>query len=148
MKYLNDIQVNMNKIIRAITSSSRYSSLSPLYKKLNFHKPTEIYELEVAKFMHQLQNNKLPKFFQDLFCKIDTVHGHNTRHASKISIFNQEWKNVLLKIYWPLESLNFGQNIDDVYKNKEFSTAAFKKRYWYKKILISKYQINLCYKII
>ena len=67
MKYLNEIKVNMNKIIRAITNSSRYSSLSPLYKKLNVLKLTEIYELELAKFMHQLQNNKLPKLFQDLF---------------------------------------------------------------------------------
>ena len=27
----------------------------------------------------------------------------------KISIFDQESKNVLLKLYWPLEGLNFGQ---------------------------------------
>ena len=45
MKYLNEIQVNMNKIIRSITNISRHSSLSPLYKKLNFLKLTEIYKL-------------------------------------------------------------------------------------------------------
>ena len=53
-KYMNEIQVNMHKIIRALTNSFRYSLLSPLYKKSNFLKLTEIYELKLAKFMHQL----------------------------------------------------------------------------------------------
>ena len=57
----------MDKIVRAITNSSRYSPLSLLYKKLNFLKPTEIYDLKRVKYMHQLQSNKLPKLFQDLF---------------------------------------------------------------------------------
>ena len=79
----------MNKIVQSISNSSRYSPLSPLYKKLNCLKLTEIYELELAEFMNQHQNNKLPKLFQDLFCKIDTVqlYGHNTRHASKNTYF-------------------------------------------------------------
>ena len=51
MKYLNEIHVNMNKIIRAI-NSFRYSLSSPLYKKLYFLKLTEIYQLKLAKFMH------------------------------------------------------------------------------------------------
>ena len=84
MKYLHEIQANMNKIIRAITNSSRESLLSPLYQKLNFPKLTEIYELELAKLMNQLPNNKLPKLFQDLFCKIGIVHGHNQGLREKI----------------------------------------------------------------
>ena len=92
---MNEIQVNMNKIVQAITHSSQYSPLSPFNKKLNFLKQTEIYELKMAKFMHQLQNNKLPKLFQKLFCKIDTVesvHGYNTGHTSKniLYIFDQD----------------------------------------------------------
>ena len=117
-KYLNGIKLNMNKIIRAKTNSARYSPLSPVYKKLNFLKLTEIYELELAKFMHQLQNNKLPKLFQDLFCKIDTVHGHNTRHATKNIYFRPKVKNVLLKTYWPLKGLNFGQALTLFIKTK------------------------------
>ena len=61
--------------------------------------------------MHQFQNNKLPKLFQDLFCKIETVHDHNTGHATKNIYFRPRVKNVLLKIYWPLEGLNFGQTL-------------------------------------
>ena len=87
--------------------------------KLNFLKLTEIYELELAKFMHQLQNNKLPKLLEDLFCEIDTVHGHNIRQASKIIYFRSRVKNILLKIYWPLEDdLNFGQTLTMFVKTK------------------------------
>ena len=65
VKYLSEIQVNMNKILRAITNSSRYSPLAPLYKKLNFLKLTKIFHLELAKFTHQLLNMKLSTLFQD-----------------------------------------------------------------------------------
>ena len=92
LKYLNEIQANMNNIVRVITNSSRYSPLSPLYKKFNFLKLTEIYELELAKFMHQLQNNKFLKLFHDLFCKTNSVHGHNTTRASKDIYFRARVK--------------------------------------------------------
>ena len=55
MKYLSEIQVDMNKIVRVITLSSRYSPLSPLDTKLKFLKLTKISELELAKFMHQFK---------------------------------------------------------------------------------------------
>ena len=34
-----------------------------LYKSLNTLKVTDIYNLKLAKFMHQLENNKLPNDF-------------------------------------------------------------------------------------
>ena len=46
----------------------------------------------------------------------------------KISIFDQEGKNILLKIYWPLDGLNFGQTLT-MFIKKEFRTATFKKHY-------------------
>ena len=35
-----------------------------LYKSLNTLKVTDIYNLELDKFMHQLENNKLPHVFK------------------------------------------------------------------------------------
>ena len=68
--------------------------------------------------MHQLQNDKLPKLFYDLLCTIDTVHGHNIRHASKNIYFRTKLKNALLKICSPLEVLNFGQTLTMFFKTK------------------------------
>ena len=75
MKYLNDIHVNINKIVRAITNSSTYSPVSFQYKNVDFFNLTEIYKSELVEFMHLLQS-KLRKLFQHLLCKINTVHGH------------------------------------------------------------------------
>ena len=127
----------MNKIVRGITNSTQYSPLSPLYKELNCLKLTEIYKLEPAKSMHQLQNNKLSKLFQDLFCKIDTVRDHNTRYASKNAYFRLRVKKCITQNILAFKESKLWTNIKDVYKNKEFSTANFKKNY--KKFLISKY---------
>ena len=77
--------------------------------------------------MHQHQNNKLSKLFQDLFCKIDTVHDHNTRHASKNIYFRPRVKNVSLKIYWPVEGQNSGQTLTMSIKTKNLTLSPLKK---------------------
>ena len=41
-----------------------------LYKSLNTLKVTDIYNLELGKFMHQLENNKLPHVFVNFFKKL------------------------------------------------------------------------------
>ena len=38
-----------------------------LHKSLNTLKVTDIYNLELGKFMHQLENNKLPLVFLNFF---------------------------------------------------------------------------------
>ena len=38
-----------------------------LHKSLNTLKVTDIYNLELGKFMHQLKNNKLPLVFLNFF---------------------------------------------------------------------------------
>ena len=67
MKYLNEIPVNMNKIVLAKTkNSSRYSSLSPLYKNLNFLKEIQL-EIGLIEEMRTIWENKeVPQtFFQN-----------------------------------------------------------------------------------
>ena len=70
--------------------------------------------------MHQLQNNKLTKLFQDLSCKIDIVHGRNTRHASNnIYFLPREKKCITQTKSIGLRRVKTLTNIDNVYKNKE-----------------------------
>ena len=85
--------------------------------------------------MHQLQNDKLPKLFEDLFCKIDAVHGHNTRHATKNIYFRPRVKKCITQNLLAFRGSKLWTNIDDVYKNKELSTTNAKKLC--KKFLIS-----------
>jgi len=54
--------------------------MTNLYKNLNLLKILEIYELELAKFMYLLHNQKLPKSFYDRFVKLSDVHSYANRH--------------------------------------------------------------------
>ena len=55
-----------------------------LYKSLNTLKVTDIYNLKLGKFMHQLKNNKLPHVFLNL--KKKKIHSYETR-LIKTSIY-------------------------------------------------------------
>ena len=50
-----------------------------LYKSLNTLKVTDIYNLELGKFMHQLENNKLPLVFLNFLKKINEIHSYETK---------------------------------------------------------------------
>ena len=50
-----------------------------LYKSLNTLKVTDIYNLELGKFMHQLENNKLLHVLLNFFKKINEIHSYKTR---------------------------------------------------------------------
>ena len=43
------------------------------------------YNLELAKFMHKISNNKLLLLFQQQFNKIELVHSHQTRKRTKLN---------------------------------------------------------------
>ena len=58
-----------------------------MYKELKFFKLNEIYQLELAKFMHQLNYNRLPDVYYDQFTKIEEMQSHDTRQVKKAHYF-------------------------------------------------------------
>ena len=56
-------------------------------KSLFFFKLNDIYKFDLAKFMHKLFNDKLPRIFQSCFVKIVPVHSHETRSVKKCNYF-------------------------------------------------------------
>ena len=67
---LKKVEIRLNRILRVITNKSIYSPVRILYKSLNTLKVTDIYNLELGKFMHQLENYKLPLVFLNFFKKV------------------------------------------------------------------------------
>ena len=57
--------------------------MSNLYKSLSLPKLTNMYKLELAKFMFARHNNCSSNFFYDLLTKLELVHDHNTRQLTK-----------------------------------------------------------------
>ena len=56
-----------------------HTPVGMLYKSLNTLKVTNIYNFELGKFMHQLENNELPLVFLNFFKKINEIHSYETR---------------------------------------------------------------------
>ena len=63
------IEVRLNRIIRIATFSSVYTPINTMYKQLNILKISDIYHLELGKFMYQLYSDRLPAVFAQLFKK-------------------------------------------------------------------------------
>ena len=66
-----------NKIVRYITSSSRFTNVDDKYQSLDILKLKDLYFLEIAKFMHKSYYKVLPMSFDEYFRCID--HHHYTR---------------------------------------------------------------------
>ena len=75
---LREIEVKLNNIIRTILGTKNFSC-NQLYKKLGFLKLCDVYKLELAKFMHKVFKNKLPKLCNYNFTTIDKILDHATR---------------------------------------------------------------------
>ena len=57
--------------------------MTNLSKNLNLLKLNDIYKLELAKFMHQLQHGTLTKSFYNRFIKISAVYNYLTRQKQR-----------------------------------------------------------------
>ena len=84
---LREIGVKLNNIICTMTWNKKFSHVSELYKKLGFLKLHDVYNLELAKFMHKLFKNKLPKLCNYNFKTIDKIHDYATRKPSRSNYF-------------------------------------------------------------
>ena len=70
-----------------MTWNTKIFHVSQLYKKLGFLKLHGVYKLELAKFMHKLFKNKLPKLCNYNFTTIDKIHDYATRKPSRSNCF-------------------------------------------------------------
>ena len=83
-KYLKEIKTKLNNIVRTITWNKKFSRVTQLFKNLKLLKLRDVYNLDLAKFMHQLYNNKTLFLFQNKLIKLEK----NT--------FTQDWKTKLI----------------------------------------------------
>ena len=71
-----------NKIVRLMCKVDRTSHVTnnSLYKRLSILKIKDLYKVELAKFFHSYQRNRLPQIFQDHFQPVKSLHKHFTRN--------------------------------------------------------------------
>ena len=132
---LQELNLRLNNIIRTIAFSSKFCSVTPLYKKLKLLKLTDVYKLELAKIMYQFHGGLLPKSFYDRFAKINAVHNYSTRQTKNLVYFKPRVKKSIGKELILHMGSNLWKDIDNSVKN--CSWFSFKK--YYKNFLIDKY---------
>ena len=108
---LREIEVKLNNIIHINTWNKKFSHVSQLYKKLGFLKLHDVYKLELAKFMHKLFKNKLPKLCNYYFTKINKIHDYASKNQADLITFYLEFLNLLDRIKSNLEVLNYGKKL-------------------------------------
>ena len=82
---LNPIVILQKRVIRMITFSDYNEHTSPLFKKLNICKLSDLAFLYTANCMHDFAFSKLPSPFDNFFVEISKAHHYNTRLASRSS---------------------------------------------------------------
>jgi len=84
---LQRLSVLQNNILRIMTFTKYRCHLTPLYKNLKILKMNDIYQFELAKFMHKFHHGKLPEIYKEYFQETSSVHSYQTRFANMENYF-------------------------------------------------------------
>ena len=106
---LKKVEILLNLILRVITNKSIYTPVGMLYKSLKTLKVTDIYNLELGKFMHQLENNKLPHVFLNFFKKINEIHSYETRLIKTSTYFLPRVTKLFGQLQWRTQKFVKGE---------------------------------------
>ncbi len=79
--HLNKIIILQKKIVRVITNSEYNAHSEPLFKMLHVMKETDIYKLQVVKFVFSYITHCLPTSLMDIFTSMDNPNLHYTRQV-------------------------------------------------------------------
>ena len=82
---LHKLQVLQNRAIRNMMKAPRFFRLDNYYLNLRILKVTDLYDFEIAKFMHGHLNNILPECFMNFFHESGNRHTHNTRASANLN---------------------------------------------------------------
>ena len=87
-----------NKIICIMNFKlvSDRGKMSSYYKTMNLLLINDIYELEIAKFMHSFYHGMLPVNFHNFFKSAKTPHSYNTRTTASDG-YHITWKELIQK---------------------------------------------------
>ena len=120
-KQLKKIEVCLNRIVRIATFSSIYTPINTMFKQLNILKISDIYRLELGKFMYQLYSDRLPAVFVQLFKKIKEIHSHNTRQTEKSTYFLLRVSKTIGQQLLTFRGVKLWYSIDDTIKDRHLS---------------------------
>ena len=69
-----------------------YFSANEMFKNLDLLRLDDIYQLELAKFMHRAYNKDLPQNFDVYFTRIEDMHSYNLRSIHNKTFYSKTSK--------------------------------------------------------
>ena len=76
------MQVLQNRIAKYMTFSNRTSSASNIFKLLELLKVSDLYQLNLEKFIYKYNADILLSSFDNFFSKLCNIHDHGTRQQA------------------------------------------------------------------
>ena len=135
MTNIHRLQVLQNRAIRNMMRAPRYFRLDNYYLNLRILKVHDLFNLEIAKFMHGHHNNSLPVCFSSFFQESGNNHSQYTRSSAQLN-----YETILCRTARGQRSIRFyGPKIwnDIPLSIKSGSGNSFKKQY--KSFVLSSY---------
>jgi len=74
------------RVIRIVENTGYNYHTSPIFKRLNLIKCSDLCALHDLKFCHKLKNNKLPIYFSSMFAKHSDYHHYQTRNSENFQL--------------------------------------------------------------
>ena len=75
------------RALRIMTNSRYNAHTEPLFKKLTLLKVKDIFDVQCLKFWYKFMNNKLPKYFRDMFKFNHELHDIVTRNHDCLHLY-------------------------------------------------------------
>ena len=82
-------QVLQNRIVKYMTFSNRTSSASNISKLLKILQVSDLYQLNLEKFMYKYNADILPSSFDKFFSKLYNIHDHDTRQQVSWNFYHK-----------------------------------------------------------
>ena len=136
---LQKINVLHNKIVKLmvlqnIPDEIRLSNAT-IYGSQGLLQLSDIYKLELGKFMHKAYYKALPKCLNDMFKRIETVHNYPTSSSRRNTFYEHLSLTSSYRNWVSTAGISLWDSIDPSLRNKNF--YQFKTEY--RKYLVSQY---------
>ena len=85
---LHNIKILQNRFLRASLFHDSRTSINVLYNEFRVLKLEDMIDMEFVKFVFKFSNNTLPRYFNNYFRSLETIHDHNTCQKAKKDFFH------------------------------------------------------------
>ena len=84
--HINKLIITQKKLIRAMTGSPYNAHTEGLFKVTKILKLTDIYKLQISKYVLAALRHTLPPTYDNLFTPSNETHNHQTRHSTSFKL--------------------------------------------------------------